>query len=460
MLCILQIGLFIAGISILIKGKFEFSGKEVSGVPAYLIGALLLLPLPVAFAMGLIVGFLAETTGSTRELMDSGWFLPVAELAILGVFGFPALIIALLSAKERPRRRRRDRYDYEDRSPQSYDREYGYGNPSSQPYGYPGQTHGNPSDAYPYQQDSTDFRPDSPPPPSGPGPAPYQDEPPTDDNPRRNFSKRNSSSVWWLVILGVIVGFAGVLACGVAAFYFLAPGSGAKTKVANPTVVAAPNPPVENANNNALLANKRPPKVAQEPIQPPPVPNPQPPWNPNTNAHSKYEQPAPPSEIPFQVDPQLLTSKGKIYLSDLQEFAVTKGPSLWKFAKNGKLGHGYRRNAIVEVNGKHYPKGLGMHPPDFHYIRVCYQLGGRAKTFQGQVALNDLNSNYKINLRFAVLGDGKLLWRSPFVHQRKQIESFNIDVSQVQMLELRTYVEETRVTDAHAVWLDPYVTVK
>jgi hypothetical protein len=174
---------------------------------------------------------------------------------------------------------------------------------------------------------------------------------------------------------------------------------------------------------------------------------------------AKYERPLPLPRIPFRVDPNLEDATGKVFLSDLQEFATTAGPQGWSFAKNGNRGDNNPRSAI-KVNGVAYPKSLGMHPPWRDCMRTCYALGKQAKTFSGAVALNDDDTFGSPSTRFVVFGDDKLLWRSPSISNRNHTETFTVDVSEVDVLELRTYTETGLVTGALAVWLDPFVVKK
>lgn len=63
-------------------------------------------------------------------------------------------------------------------------------------------------------------------------------------------------------------------------------------------------------------------------------------------------------------------------------------------------------------------------------------------------------------VRFVILGDGEVLWRSKVVRELRVIEDFTVDVARVSILELRVYAQEGNNTGSHAAWLDPYVTTK
>ena len=103
-----------------------------------------------------------------------------------------------------------------------------------------------------------------------------------------------------------------------------------------------------------------------------------------------------------------------------------------------------------------------MHPPHTGYTRVCYYLDRRAQSLAAKVFISEHDKRTKPNaMRFVVMGDGKVLWRSPAVAELGTAHFFwSLDVSQVSVLELRTYVETGDSTGSYAVWFDPCLTVK
>jgi serine/threonine-protein kinase len=152
---------------------------------------------------------------------------------------------------------------------------------------------------------------------------------------------------------------------------------------------------------------------------------------------------------------------GKIFLSDMHEFAFKTTPTNWPFAKNGRVGDPKDPNCLIRVKGDKYPKGLGMHPPNTDYIRVCYALAGRGASVHGAVALDDGEDRpWQIQTTtFVVLGDGKVLWRSQGIKDRGVSEAFQVAVGGVRVLELRVYTDYNGANGSRAVWLDPYVVV-
>jgi hypothetical protein len=226
--------------------------------------------------------------------------------------------------------------------------------------------------------------------------------------------------------------------------------------------LAAKSPPPATAVARPMPA----PVPAPAPINPPaawpdgpvPVPiNPVPP-QPVLRPRPDYEQPDPGIIAPFPFDPKLEKPAGKVYLSELQEFAWKPGPPMWKFGKNGDVGNGWNRQARLAVKGIDYPKGLSMHPPNDGYTRVCYAVGQKVRTVGGAVAINEDEPQVRPQpTRFVILGDGKLVWRSEAICAQQVIQNFAMDISGVRILELRTYVENNNCFGAHAVWLDPGV---
>ncbi len=175
---------------------------------------------------------------------------------------------------------------------------------------------------------------------------------------------------------------------------------------------------------------------------------------------AENERPDPPKKAPFAVDPKLLGGAGKVYLSDMQEFAWKRGwPGWTHFGKNGQLGDPDPRK-VIKVNGASYPKGLAMAPEEHGYTRVCYALGKKAQSLSGAVAFSETGGIGLGPVRFVILGDGEVLWRSKVVRELRVIEKFTVDVAKVQTLELRVYAQEGNNWSSHAAWLDPSVTTK
>lgn len=174
----------------------------------------------------------------------------------------------------------------------------------------------------------------------------------------------------------------------------------------------------------------------------------------------KYDAADPPDHLPDRVDRRLLTPGAKLYLSNQPEFAWKPGAPGWTFGKAGDLGApGAPR--LIQFHSQKTTLSLSMHPPDRGYTRVCYYLARRAQLLHATAGLSDDDPHQTPQpTRFLVLGDGKLLWQSKIHRDSNFASVIDLDVSQVNVLELRTHVMAGTSTGCHAVWLQPYVLTK
>jgi hypothetical protein len=153
----------------------------------------------------------------------------------------------------------------------------------------------------------------------------------------------------------------------------------------------------------------------------------------------------------LSVDPLLEVSTRPVYLADMREFDVRMGP--WQLGKGhlGDPGH-----TPLVIRGKPAPKGLGVSPWDRNTTHLSYALGGKAEILSGAVGLNDHQVETYDPVVFAVVGDGKELWRSGAITRATGPETFRIDVRGVKLLEL-IVTAQGRHNAAHAVWIDPVI---
>jgi predicted Zn finger-like uncharacterized protein len=174
--------------------------------------------------------------------------------------------------------------------------------------------------------------------------------------------------------------------------------------------------------------------------------------NGNDGVHAVWVQPRllQKTDTP-DVDPPPPAVRGgpAAYLSDLEPFEVKSGP--WPVTRNGQTGGG---NAIT-VNGVASPKGIGMHPPDGPgYASARFHLGKPSAILKATVALNDTAGVVLSQAVFEVYGDGKQLWQSLPVKGPKQPQECSVDVSGVDVLELRVRSQGSHI-GLHAVWVEP-----
>jgi hypothetical protein len=160
------------------------------------------------------------------------------------------------------------------------------------------------------------------------------------------------------------------------------------------------------------------------------------------------------------------------YLSDMQELdvLVSRPPGRPLFGKEGDLGYkaGIPASHKIVVQGKEWPKGLSLVPVSNADARVSYNLEGKARVFLASAALNDSACTdgsppgvgpIPTPITFSVLGDGRVLWESAPVDTAGVVQECSVDVSGVDVLELRVGCPGSNV-NAQAVWLEPRVELK
>jgi len=145
----------------------------------------------------------------------------------------------------------------------------------------------------------------------------------------------------------------------------------------------------------------------------------------------------------------------KVWLCDLPEQDPVVGHG--QFGKRGQTGYD---NQKITVNGVTSPHGLSMHPAANAEARVRYELKGLATLLTGSVSINDTGKNQtQTPLIFVVKGDGKVRWESKPVKTQQDAQDFSADINGVYRLELEVRCPGSNAM-AHAVWLEPQLTVK
>jgi hypothetical protein len=156
--------------------------------------------------------------------------------------------------------------------------------------------------------------------------------------------------------------------------------------------------------------------------------------------------------------PRLQPVKNGTYVSDLPRKGGSVGANT-DIGVNGELGYlGAAWDSRIKVNWRHYTKGISTHGRSKENSYVAYQLDGKFKKLSGAVAVSD--SAFVLErpgpaspLVFSVWTDGTEAWKSRGLQKWKETDSFDIDVTGVQRLELR--VNCPNESWAHSVWLDP-----
>ena len=154
------------------------------------------------------------------------------------------------------------------------------------------------------------------------------------------------------------------------------------------------------------------------------------------------------------------------YLSDMNEFDVKVAEG--RFSRNGNLGFGAGRSFRIRVQEKESPHGLSMVPPSNAHSSVKYRLDKSAETLVAWAALNDSSGapgrppgdgKIPTPVTLQVLGDGNLLWESEPVDIARKVQECKVDVTNVNVLELRVSCPGLGV-NAHPVWLEPRVVLR
>jgi hypothetical protein len=101
MLCILEVGLFVFGIVTLVKGEFQVSGdRVVTGLPAYMIGLIMMATLPMILVTAIVIGIVQEMQNPNGGgAFDFGYVL--VDIGGLVVAGALIGTIGWLSGKPR-----------------------------------------------------------------------------------------------------------------------------------------------------------------------------------------------------------------------------------------------------------------------------------------------------------------------------------------------------------------------
>jgi hypothetical protein len=111
--CIVEIAMLVIGIMALVTGKLTFSqNKVVRGATARIAGAILMIPLPLMFGIGLIIGLQAGLQGQQVDQQKLQSQLTPIEIGVTITCLILGLGIAVMGAE--PPRRRDDFDDYHD----------------------------------------------------------------------------------------------------------------------------------------------------------------------------------------------------------------------------------------------------------------------------------------------------------------------------------------------------------
>jgi hypothetical protein len=144
-----------------------------------------------------------------------------------------------------------------------------------------------------------------------------------------------------------------------------------------------------------------------------------------------------------------VTYQGKtLYLSDAKWEKAMVG---WEQPARNYFNREAEHRFFLELQGKLYAKGLYAHSPSLYVFR----LGKKWNTFSAIVGLRD-GAHKQGSARFTVIGDGKVIYKSDVLRNQGQ-EEITVDISGVEILELKADGTEGHNHNSWAIWVDPVI---
>lgn len=151
--------------------------------------------------------------------------------------------------------------------------------------------------------------------------------------------------------------------------------------------------------------------------------------------------------IPFLTMGLVQTFAATISLSEMDLSAVRQG---W-----GNPGKNLSVSGQpLRLDGKTFSSGIGTHSPSAMVI----ELDGQAEKFTALCGLDDNAGNDRGSVRFLVMGDGQILWKSPV--QRIGAPATQVSINLQGVRQLALLVSDAGDGDAydHANWVNPVIT--
>ncbi len=212
---------------------------------------------------------------------------------------------------------------------------------------------------------------------------------------------------------------------------------GAQAVWVNPKVIFSGDVPTE-----------LPPIVKTEPKKDPPLVAKVDPPRTKVDPPVKVDPPKP------KIDPETAMGK-KIYLTFMKAHESEDG--LWPITRQGKIGvgDGVKSSAPVKVNGKEYKDAISMHPGKTTPAKLSFQVNKCALAFLAEVGIDE-SAFIARPATFEVYGDGNLLFLSDDIGKGTAPQKVALDVSNYNVVELRTKMAGNGTDDCRAIWIDPY----
>jgi dolichyl-phosphate-mannose-protein mannosyltransferase len=108
------------------------------------------------------------------------------------------------------------------------------------------------------------------------------------------------------------------------------------------------------------------------------------------------------------------------------------------------------------AQGIEYPTAFGVHS---NYM-ASYPVYRYYSRLSGDVGLPDYLKNSKASVTFQVIGDDIVLWESPVIKPGEPLRHIDVDVSEVDLLVLKTLDGGDGITDDHGFWANLALTRK
>jgi alpha-galactosidase len=146
----------------------------------------------------------------------------------------------------------------------------------------------------------------------------------------------------------------------------------------------------------------------------------------------------------FLLTAVLPATAGTVWLDELDLSKATQG---WGEPQKNKS---VDRHPL-RVAGKEFERGFGTHAESTLYI----DLRGTARRFTASVGVDDeINGNPEARVKFSVVGDGKILWKSGIMKAGQPAETVDADLTGVKRLLLKAEAGADGIGFDHADWGD------
>lgn len=139
----------------------------------------------------------------------------------------------------------------------------------------------------------------------------------------------------------------------------------------------------------------------------------------------------------------LYANAGTVWLDDVD---LTKTTQDWGQPHKNQSVDGHP----LSIGGQKFDHGLGTHAASTLHI----DLKGAAKSFTAKVGVDDEEKDKPSSVKFSVIGDGKILWKSGIMKAGQSPESADVNLSGITNLVLQVDPAVADISFDHADWAD------